>query len=100
MNDSLPPGQWRPLFDAIGCEFGYRPLANRIGMDHTRLRRLLRGGGTSAAAIQQVADALGKLCPWKHEKSRPPRLGDGRLGPLGAVSSGDVRVFRWRRQAS
>lgn len=60
MSDSnLPPEQWRPLFDAIGVEFGYRPLANRINMDHTRLRRLLRGGGTSAAAVQQVADAFG-----------------------------------------
>ncbi|QKO03041.1 immunity repressor [Mycobacterium phage LastJedi] len=59
MSDSnLPPEQWRPLFDAIGVEFGYRPLANRIGMDHTRLRRLLRGGGTSTEAIQQVADAF------------------------------------------
>jgi hypothetical protein len=46
------------MFDAIGCEFGYRPLAKRIGMDHTRLRRLIRGGGTSADAIHQVADAL------------------------------------------
>lgn len=55
---NLPPEQWRPLFDAIGVEFGYRPLANRIGMDHTRLRRLLRGGGTSADAVQQVADAF------------------------------------------
>lgn len=54
MNDSLPPEQWRPMFDAIGCEFGYRPLAKRIGMDHTRLRRLIRGGGTSADAIHQV----------------------------------------------
>lgn len=58
-DSNLPPEQWRPLFDAIGVEFGYRPLANRINMDHTRLRRLLRGGGTSAAAVQQVADAFG-----------------------------------------
>lgn len=59
MSDSnLPPEQWRSLFDDAGVEFGYRPLANRIGMNHTRVRRLLRGGGTTADAIQQVADAL------------------------------------------
>lgn len=59
MNDSnLPPEQWRTLFDAAGVEFGYRPLATRIGMNHTRVRRLLRGGGTTAEAIQLVADAL------------------------------------------
>lgn len=56
---NLPPEHWRPLFDAIGVEFGYRPLANRIGMDHTRLRRLLLGGGTSAATVQKVASAFG-----------------------------------------
>ena len=60
MSDStLPPEQWRPLFDKIGVEFGYRPLANRIGMEHTKLRRLLLGGGTSAATVRQVADAFG-----------------------------------------
>ncbi|MCH9729825.1 MAG: hypothetical protein K0U84_09150 [Actinomycetia bacterium] len=59
MNDTTPPEQWRPLFNKIGVEFGYRPLATRIGMDHTRLRRLLLGGGTSAEAIQFVADAFG-----------------------------------------
>lgn len=59
MSDSnLPPEQWRSLFDAAGIEFGYRPLANRIGMNHTRVRRLLRGGGTTAEAVQLVADAL------------------------------------------
>lgn len=59
MNDATPPEQWRPLFNKIGVEFGYRPLATRIDMDHTRLRRLLLGGGTSAEAIQSVADAFG-----------------------------------------
>lgn len=58
-DSNLPPEQWRPLFDKIGVAFGYRPLANKIGMDHTRLRRLMRGGGTSAAAVQDVADAFG-----------------------------------------
>lgn len=59
MSDSnLPPERWRSLFDTIGVEFGYRPLANHIGMDHTRLRRLLLGGGTSEDALQQVADAF------------------------------------------
>lgn len=59
MSDStLPPEQWRPLFDKIGVEFGYRPFAAHIGMDHTRLRRLLRGGGTSTDAIRQVADGF------------------------------------------
>lgn len=56
---NLPPEHWRPLFDAIGVEFGYRPLANKIGMDHTRLRRCLLGGGTSAETVQKVADAFG-----------------------------------------
>ena len=59
VNDATPPEQWRPLFNKIGVEFGYRPLATRIEMDHTRLRRLLLGGGTSAEAIQFVADAFG-----------------------------------------
>lgn len=59
MSDSnLPPEQWRPLFDTIGVEFGYRPLANHMDMDHTRLRRLLLGGGTSEDALQQVADVF------------------------------------------
>lgn len=57
-DSNLPPEQWRSLFDTIGVEFGYRPLANHIGMDHTRLRRLLLGGGTSEDALQQVADAF------------------------------------------
>jgi len=57
-DSNLPPEQWRSLFDTIGVEFGYRPLANHIGMDHTRLRRLLLGGGTSDDAIRQVADAF------------------------------------------
>lgn len=59
MSDSnLPPEQWRPLFDTIGIDFGYRPLATHIGMNHTRLRRLLLGGGTTEVAIRQVADAF------------------------------------------
>ncbi|MDL9938726.1 hypothetical protein QSJ18_18420 [Gordonia sp. ABSL1-1] len=56
---NLPPEQWRPLFDKAGIEFGYRPLATRAGMTHTRVHRLIRGGGTTSEAIQQVADALG-----------------------------------------
>lgn len=60
MSDSnLPPEQWRPLFDAIDVEFGYRPLAHKIGMDHTRVRRCLLGGGTSADTVQAIADAFG-----------------------------------------
>lgn len=60
MNEpAQPPEQWRPLFEKIGVEFGYRPLAARINMDHTRLRRLLLGGGTTSEAIQAVADAFG-----------------------------------------
>lgn len=60
MSDSnLPPEHWRPLFDSIGVEFGYRPLANKIGMEHTKLRRLLLGGGTSVATVREVADAFG-----------------------------------------
>lgn len=56
---SLPPEQWRPLFDKAGIEFGYRPLAARAGLTHTRVHRLVRGGGTTDDAIQAVADALG-----------------------------------------
>ncbi|WP_336794201.1 hypothetical protein [Gordonia malaquae] len=55
----LPPEQWRPYFDAIGVEFGYRPLAARADMNHNRLRRVLRGSGTSEDSLRQVADALG-----------------------------------------
>lgn len=56
---NLPPEQWRPLFDKAGIEFGYRPLAARAGLTHTRVHRLIRGGGTTPEAIKQVADALG-----------------------------------------
>ncbi|QYC53719.1 immunity repressor [Gordonia phage Leroy] len=56
---NLPPETWRPLFDKAGIEFGYRPLAARAGMTHTRVHRLIRGGGTTDAAIEQVAEALG-----------------------------------------
>jgi hypothetical protein len=56
---NLPPEQWRPLFERAGIEFGYRPLAARAGLTHTRVHRLIRGGGTTDEAIQQVADALG-----------------------------------------
>ena len=56
---NLPPEHWRPFFDAINVEFGYRPLANKIGMDHTRLRRCLLGGGTSVETVQKVADVFG-----------------------------------------
>lgn len=55
---TLPPELWRPLYDAIGVDFGYRQLATYIGMDHTTLRRLLLGGSTSAHTVQVVADAL------------------------------------------
>lgn len=57
-DSNLPPEQWRPLFDAIGVEFGYRPLASHTGMNHTRLRRLLLGGGTTDDAVRQVAEAF------------------------------------------
>ena len=56
---NLPPEQWRPYFDRAGIEFGYRPLATRAGLTHTRVHRLIRGGGTTDEAIQQVADAFG-----------------------------------------
>lgn len=56
---NLPPEQWRALFDRAGVDFGYRPLASRMGVDHTRVRRLLRGGGTTSATVQLAADALG-----------------------------------------
>lgn len=56
---NLPPERWRAVFDAAGVEFGYRPLATRAGLTHTRVHRLVRGGGTTNEAIQQVADALG-----------------------------------------
>lgn len=72
-DSALPPEQWRPLFDKIGVDFGYRPLATRIGMDHTRLRRLLLGGGTSAAAIQELADAF-KVTPDKIREMRAEQL--------------------------
>lgn len=59
MSDAtLPPEPWRPLYEGIGVDFGYRQLANRIGMDHTTLRRLLKGGRTSEATIRKVADAF------------------------------------------
>lgn len=55
----LPPESWRHLFDKAGIEFGYRPLATRAGLTPTRVHRLIRGGGTTNEAIQQVAEALG-----------------------------------------
>lgn len=59
MGDSnLPPEQWRSLFDEADIEFGYRPLASKIGTTHTRVRRVLRGAGTSEAALHEVAEAL------------------------------------------
>jgi len=67
VNESPPPENWRPLFDKIGVEFGYRPLATRINMDHTRVRRLILGGGTSEAAIKAVADAFGVPTDHIHE---------------------------------
>lgn len=58
IDSNLPPEQWRSLFDEADIEFGYRPLATKIGTTHTRVRRVLRGAGTSEAALRQVADAL------------------------------------------
>lgn len=58
-DSSLPPESWRPLFDRADIEFGYRPLAARAGLTHTRVHRLIRGGGTTDEAIRKVADALG-----------------------------------------
>lgn len=59
MSDAtLPPELWRALYERIDVDFGYRQLATHIGMDHTTLRRLLKGGPTSAASIQKVADAF------------------------------------------
>ena len=60
MSDSnLPPEQWRPLFDKRQIAFGYRPLAAKLDMNHTRIRRLLLGGGTTEDALRQVADFFG-----------------------------------------
>ncbi|MEX3655293.1 hypothetical protein ABFW14_08380 [Mycolicibacterium fortuitum] len=60
MSDSnLPPEQWRPLFDKRQIDFGYRPLAAKLDMNHTRIRRLLLGGGTTDDAVHQVADFFG-----------------------------------------
>jgi len=74
-DSNLPPEQWRPLFDKVGVEFGYRPLANKIGMEHTKLRRLLLGGGTSVSTICQVAAAFGvspeKVRELRDEQGRP-----------------------------
>lgn len=59
MNEpNLPPEQWRPLFDKIGVEFGYRPLAAYARMNHTRVRRLLLGGGTTDEAVRELAHAF------------------------------------------
>lgn len=58
-DSNLPPEAWRTLFDKAGIEFGYRPLAARAGLTHTRVRRLILGGGATDEAIQQVADTLG-----------------------------------------
>lgn len=59
MNEpNLPPEHWRPLFDKIGVEFGYRPLAAYTRMNHTRVRRLLLGGGTTDEAVRELASAF------------------------------------------
>lgn len=71
---SLPPEQWRPLFDKAGIEFGYRPLAARAGLTHTRVHRLVRGGGTTDDAIQAVADALGVKASKVRELRDEPAL--------------------------
>ncbi len=70
---NLPPEQWRPYFDRADIEFGYRPLAARAGLTHTRVHRLIRGGGTTNEAIQQVADALGvKASKVRELRGEPP----------------------------
>ncbi|QDM56390.1 transcriptional repressor [Gordonia phage Sidious] len=71
---NLPPEQWRPLFDALGIEFGYRPLATRADMNHTRVRRVLRGEGTSEDAIRLVADALDVSPAKVHELRGEPAV--------------------------
>ncbi|ORV19755.1 hypothetical protein AWB98_02410 [Mycolicibacterium conceptionense] len=58
-DSNLPPEQWRPLFDKRQIAFGYRPLAAKLDMNHTRIRRLLLGGGTTEDALRQVADFFG-----------------------------------------
>ncbi|WP_165609468.1 hypothetical protein, partial [Mycolicibacterium fortuitum] len=50
---------WSPLFDKRQIAFGYRPLAAKLDMNHTRIRRLLLGGGTTEDALRQVADFFG-----------------------------------------
>ena len=71
VNDpQLPPERWRYLFDKIDVEFGYRPLATRIGMNHTRVRRLLQGGGTTAETVQAVADAFGVSAGHRRQRLR------------------------------
>lgn len=71
---NLPGEQWRALFDAKGIEFGYRPLATRAGMNHTRVRRVLRGEGTTEDAIRQVATALGTSPARVHELRGEPAV--------------------------
>lgn len=71
---NLPAEQWRALFDAEGIEFGYRPLATRAGMNHTRVRRVLRGEGTTEDAIRQVATALGTSPARVHELRGEPAV--------------------------
>ncbi len=68
-SSNLPPEQWRPYFDRAGIEFGYRPLATRAGLTHTRVHRLVRGGGTTDEAIDQVAAAL-RVAPSKVRELR------------------------------
>lgn len=66
-DQTLPPEPWRPLYDQIGVEFGYRPLAAHIGMDHTTLARMLKGGRTSKPTIKKVADSFGVTPAKIHE---------------------------------
>lgn len=68
-SSNLPPEQWRPYFDRAGIEFGYRPRATRAGLTHTRVHRLVRGGGTTDEAIDQVAAAL-RVAPSKVRELR------------------------------
>jgi hypothetical protein len=55
------------LYEKIGVEFGYRPLAAHMDMDHTTLARLLKGGRTSKPTIKKVADKFGVTPAKIHE---------------------------------
>ncbi len=63
----LPPEPWRPLYVKLGVEFGYRPLATRLGMEHSTVARVLKGDSSSKPSIQKVADAFGITVARVHE---------------------------------